>query len=100
MRPKTIVILVYGGAQPIDIAGPLQAFATANEEAGGETYRVKVAAVRRGALALAGGLRVLVEPPPARADTLVVPGGPGVHAAKASPSHLPPVPKLSRHARH
>jgi transcriptional regulator GlxA family with amidase domain len=50
MRPKTIVILIYEGAQPIDIAGPLQAFATANEEAGGEAYRMKVAAVGRRAL--------------------------------------------------
>src|SRR5689334_23622637 len=96
MRPRTIVILVYDGAQPIDIAGPLQAFATASEEAGGEAYRVKVAAVHRGALDLTGGLRVLVEPPPSRADTVVVPGGPGVYAAKASPSHIAAVRKLSR----
>ena len=99
MPAKTIVILTYDGAQPIDIAGPLQAFATANEEAGVEAYRVNVAAVGRTALDLTGGLRVLVEPPPARADTLVVPGGPGVHAAKASPSHIAAVRKLSRHAR-
>ncbi len=99
MRPKTIVILVYDGAQPIDIAGPLQAFATANEEASGEAYRVKVAAVRRGALDLTGGLRVLVETPPSRADTLVVPGGPGVHAAKAAPPQVAAVRKLARHAR-
>jgi transcriptional regulator GlxA family with amidase domain len=99
MRPKTIVILVYDGAQPIDIAGPLQAFATANEEARGEAYRVKVAAVHRRALDLTGGLRVLVELPPSRADTLLVPGGPGVHAAKASPLHIATVRKLARHAR-
>ena len=99
MRPKTIVILVYDGAQPIDIAGPLQAFATANEEAGGETYRVKVAAVGRRALDLTGGLRVLVTPPPSRADTLVVPGGPGVHAAKAARFQINAVRKLARHAR-
>jgi transcriptional regulator GlxA family with amidase domain len=91
MRPKTIAILVYEGAQPIDIAGPLQAFATANEEAGGEAYRVKVAAVGRSTLDLTGGLRVLVAPPPNRADTLVVPGGPGVQVAA--------VRKLARHAR-
>jgi transcriptional regulator GlxA family with amidase domain len=99
MRPKTIVILAYDGAQPIDIAGPLQAFTTANEEASGDAYRVKVAAVRRGALDLAGGLRVLVGPPPSRADTLVVPGGPGVHVAKAAPSQVAAVQKLARRAR-
>jgi transcriptional regulator GlxA family with amidase domain len=98
MRPKIIVILVYDGAQPIDIAGPLQAFTTANEEAGGEAYRVKVAAVRRGTLDLAGGLRVLVAPPPKQADTLLVPGGPGVHAAKAVPSQLAAVRRLARRA--
>ena len=96
MRPKIIVILVYDGAQPIDIAGPLQAFTTANEEARGEAYRVKVAAVRRGTLDLAGGLRVLVAPPPKQADTLLVPGGPGVHAAKAVPSQLAAVRRLAR----
>src|SRR5262245_42077576 len=99
MRPKTIVILTYDGAQPIDIAGPLQAFATANEEASGEAYRVKVAGVRRGPLELAGGLQVLAGAPPTRADTLVVPGGPGVHAAKASPSQIAMVQKLARRAR-
>src|SRR5215467_5660078 len=99
MRLKTIVILVYDGAQPIDVAGPLQAFATANEAAGGEAYRVKVAAIRRGTLDLTGGLRVLVEPPPRRTDTLVIPGVPGVHAAKASPSHTAAVRKLAREAR-
>src|SRR5262249_20758331 len=86
MRPKTIVILAYDGAQPIDIAGPLQAFATANEEAGGEAYRVKVAALRGGALDLAGGLRGLGAPPPSRADTLLVPGGPRLDAAEGAPA--------------
>jgi transcriptional regulator GlxA family with amidase domain len=99
VRPKTIVILIYDDAQPIDIAGPLQAFMTANEEAGGQAYRVKVAAVRHGGLDLTGGLRVLVAPPPRRADTLVVPGGPGVHAAKASPIQIAAVRKLARQAR-
>src|SRR3954447_26339089 len=99
MRPKTIVILVYDGAQPVDIAGPLQAFATANEEAGGEAYRVKVAAVRRGALDLTGGLRVLGAPPPSPADTLLVPGGPGVRAARAAPSQVAMVRKLALRAR-
>src|SRR5438309_11753889 len=99
MRPKTIVILAYDGAQPIDIAGPLQAFATANEEVSREAYRVKVAAIRCGALDLAGGLRVLVAPPPSRADTLLVPGGPGVHIAKAASSQVAAVRRLDRHAR-
>jgi transcriptional regulator GlxA family with amidase domain len=100
MRRKEILILAYEGAQPIDIAGPLQAFATANEEAGREAYRVRVAAVRGGALNLAGGLRVVVEKPShRRVATLMVPGGPGVHAARGDPSQIAALQKLARRAQ-
>ncbi len=89
MPPKEILILSYDGAQPIDIAGPLQALATANEEAGHDAYRVRVAAIHGGALSLAGGLRVLVERlSRRRVHTLIVPGGPGVFAAQRDPSHI------------
>lgn len=99
-RKKEVVILAYDGAQPIDIAGPLQAFATANEEAGRDAYRLSVAAIHRGALNLAGGLRVLVAgPPPSRADTLMVPGGPGVHLARRDPRQIIAVRKLAKRAR-
>jgi transcriptional regulator GlxA family with amidase domain len=97
--PRDVVILAYPGAQPIDIAGPLQAFATANEEAGRDTYRVRVAAVGGAALTLAGGLRVLAEKPPRSVDTLIVPGGPGVHAARKDPRRLAAVRALTRRAR-
>jgi transcriptional regulator GlxA family with amidase domain len=100
MGAKDILILAYDGAQPIDIAGPLQAFATANEVAGREAYRVKVAAVRGGALSLAGGLRVLVERPSRRrADTLMLPGGPGVHAARGDASQVAAVRRLAQRAQ-
>jgi len=99
LPPRDVVILAYAGAQPIDIAGPLQAFATANEEAGRDAYRVRVAAVGGVALTLAGGLRVLTEKPPRRVDTLIVPGGPGVHAARKDARKLAVVRKLARRAR-
>jgi transcriptional regulator GlxA family with amidase domain len=99
MRRSEVLILAYDGAQPIDIAGPLQALATANEEAGREAYRVRVAALRGAALHLAGGLRVLAEKPPRRIDTLLLPGGPGVHAARRDPSQVAAVRKLARRAR-
>jgi transcriptional regulator GlxA family with amidase domain len=100
MRPQDILILAYDGAQPIDIAGPLQAFVTANEAAGRGAYRVRVAAVGGAAWSLAGGLRVLVEAPPRRrVDTLMVPGGPGVHAARQDPSQVAAVRRLAQRAR-
>lgn len=100
MRRKDILILAYDGVQPIDIAGPLQAFVTANEVAGRDAYRVYVAAVHAGALSLAGGLRVLVEKPPRRrADTLIVPGGPGVHAARRDAAQVAAIRTAARPAR-
>ena len=100
MRQKEILILAYDGAQPIDIAGPLQALTTANEVAGREAYRVRVAAVHAGALSLAGGLRVLVERPSRRRpDTLIVPGGPGVHAALRDRSQVAAVRTSARRAQ-
>jgi len=101
MRAKRILILAYDGAQPIDIAGPLQAFATANEEAGRDCYAIAVAAVGRGPLTIAGGLRVLAEKPAARGriDTLIVPGGPGVHAARSQAAQVATVRKLAQRTR-
>ncbi|HEY7661940.1 MAG TPA: helix-turn-helix domain-containing protein [Xanthobacteraceae bacterium] len=100
MRAKEILILGYAGAQPIDIAGPLQAFTTANEVAGRAAYKVRVAAVGGGVLDLAGGLRVLARTPArARVDTLMVPGGPGVHAARRDALQVAMVRKLARRAR-
>jgi transcriptional regulator GlxA family with amidase domain len=100
MRRKEILILAYDGAQPIDIAGPLQAFVTANEVAGRDAYRVRVVAVRAGALGLAGGLRVLVEKPSRRrADTLIVPGGPGVHVARRDPSMIAAIRRSAQGAQ-
>jgi len=97
---REVTILVYAGAQPIDIAGPLQAFATANEAAGRDAYRVRVAAVGCAALTLAGGLRVLAEKPPRRGvDTLIVPGGPGVHAARQDPRQLAVVRRIAQSTR-
>ena len=100
MRPHDVLILAYDGAQPIDIAGPLQAFVTANEAAGRDAYRVRVAARGGAALTLAGGLCVLVEEPARRrVDTLMVPGGPGVHAARKNRSQVAMVRRLAQRAR-
>lgn len=97
---KTILFLVYPEIQPIDIAGPMQAFITADEEAGGGAYRVRVASLRRGAVALAGAAAILAEPLPRRApDTLVVPGGPGVHTARANAAYVAATRRLARDAR-
>ncbi|WP_231950242.1 GlxA family transcriptional regulator [Paraburkholderia caribensis] len=83
---RRIVVFVYEGAQPIDVSGPLQTFDTASEEASGNDYRCCVVSVDGGPVRLQSGMTVLAEPLPkgARFDTLVIPGGPGVHAARKS----------------
>jgi transcriptional regulator GlxA family with amidase domain len=83
---RRVLIYVYEGAQPIDVSGPLQTFDTASEEAMADRYRCTVVSRVGGPVRLQGGLTVMTEPPPAKArfDTLVIPGGPGVHAARAS----------------
>ncbi|MDB5412202.1 MAG: hypothetical protein JWR10_537 [Rubritepida sp.] len=97
---RDILILIFPGAQPIDIAGPLQAFTSADEEAGGGQYRVRVAAEAPGAVMLEGGLAVIAAPIPRRAvDTLLVPGGPGVHAARTSPALLAAIRRHAAKAR-
>jgi len=83
------VVLTFEGVQLLDVAGPVQTFASANEiakEAGGAPYRVVVASREGGPLYSSAGLPLLTQPAAAATrkaiiDTLIIPGGPGVHAA-------------------
>lgn len=74
--------LLFDGFQPIDLTGPWQAFATANEEAGWPCYELVTVGPAAAAVSADGGLRIAVSVPLAAAQavhTLIVPGGPGVH---------------------
>jgi transcriptional regulator GlxA family with amidase domain len=89
--PRRVEILAFEAVQLLDVAGPLQVFASANELAvrRGEAppYAARVVAPD-GAVTASAGLGLAAAPlPRARAplDTLVVAGGPGVHAAAADP---------------
>jgi transcriptional regulator GlxA family with amidase domain len=89
-RPRLVSVLAFEGAQLLDVAGPVQAFASANEiaeEAGGAApYRVVAVSRRGGAVTTTSGLPLVTEPM-ARAtgksqiDTLIVSGGAGIHDA-------------------
>ena len=89
---RAVDVLAFPGVQLLDVAGPLQAFASANDivaAAGGTPpYALRVVARGQGVTASAG-LGFVANPlPPAGAalDTLIVPGGPGVAAAAANPA--------------
>jgi transcriptional regulator GlxA family with amidase domain len=88
-RERLIVVLAFEGVQLLDVAGPVQTFASANElaqETGGAPYRVLVVSRRGGAVCTSSGLP-LVTCSTKKAirgqhiDTLIIPGGPGVHHA-------------------
>lgn len=97
---RDVLLLLYPGAQPIDVSGPLQALTTANEECGDQAYRIRFAALTPGPVLLHGGLPVIASSLPRRMpDTLLVPGGPGVHDARGAPGLLPALRRLAEGAR-
>lgn len=88
--PRSVELLAFPQVQLLDVAGPLQVFATANDLAGGDVppYALRVVSVGGGAVAASAGLMLVTEPlSPAGAalDTLIVAGGRGVEAAAADP---------------
>ena len=75
----------------LDVTGPLQVFATANDTLGddGPAYTLHVMSREGGAVLSSSGLGLVTEPLsscPASADTLIVAGGPGVEAAATNAS--------------
>ncbi len=86
---RLIVVLAFERVQLLDIAGPVQTFASANEivsDGRCAPYRVIVASRRGGEVCTSSGLPLVTRtiadlPGEARIDTLLVPGGPGVHEA-------------------
>ncbi len=91
LDPTRIVeILVFPSVQLLDVAGPLQVFASANEHMTGlgrpAPYAMRTVAVEAGAIESSAGLGLAAAPLTNIAsplDTLIVAGGPGVMAATA-----------------
>jgi transcriptional regulator GlxA family with amidase domain len=94
-RPRVIEILAYPAVQLLDVAGPLQVFASANELVArhGEPplYAPRVVSAGAPVVTASAGLGLVAAPltrTRAALDTLLVAGGPGVHAAAADPAIL------------
>jgi len=86
-------VLVFPAVQLLDVAGPLQVFATANDltmrDGGAKPYAPRVVAPVGNSVIASAGLGLAVEPLPdstVPVDTLVIAGGPGVHAAAEDPA--------------
>lgn len=104
--PRRVDILAFERVQLLDVAGPLQVFATANElacEAGApQPYDPHVVALRAGPVAASAGLQLIAEALPAtrlKLDTLLVAGGFGVADACTDTSLLRWIRQRSRNAR-
>jgi transcriptional regulator GlxA family with amidase domain len=91
---RLIAVLAFEGVQLLDVAGPVQTFASANEmakETGDTPYRIQVLSRRGGVVSTSAGLPLLTQPigraiDKSRIDTLIIAGGPGVHCALKDPS--------------
>lgn len=88
--PRVIEILAFPAVQLLDVSGPLQVFATANdivsESGGAPPYAPRVVAQGGRDLIASAGLGIAADQLPpigATLDTLIIAGGEGVQAAAA-----------------
>lgn len=89
---RRVEILAFPRVQLLDVAGPLQVLATANELAraagGPQPYAPRVVAPEAGGVTASAGLMLAADGPLPRSrppDTLIVAGGPGVREVMAEP---------------
>lgn len=102
MRSRPVVIVVYPGVQGLDITGPYDVFSGANDALGAQAYDVMLAAAVTSAVRSASGLAFVADrglDDRLTVDTLIVPGGRGVHAARVDPTTLDGVARHAHDAR-
>ncbi|MBV9562035.1 MAG: DJ-1/PfpI family protein [Bradyrhizobium sp.] len=104
--PRIIEMLAFPSVQLLDVTGPVQVFASANDvvtQAGGPApYVVNVVAQAGGNVTASAGVTLAAAPLPSvdrPLDTLMVAGGDGVHVAGADPLLVDWVSRRARHAR-
>ena len=93
---RTVVVVLFDGVQPLDVVGPHEVFAGANDvlDAEGRSdprYRLVLAAATAGPFTSESGLQLVATRSLAsidlkRIDTLLLPGGSGVGPAAADPA--------------
>ncbi|WP_434699944.1 GlxA family transcriptional regulator [Pseudomonas sp. D1-1] len=88
---KTVHVLAFANVQVLDVTGPLQVFASANDLVRGQglpaPYAPTVIAAGGGAVMSSAGLALMAEPLPSEgSDTLLIAGGWGVYEAAKDPA--------------
>ncbi|WP_434609769.1 GlxA family transcriptional regulator [Pseudomonas sp. R1-7] len=89
--PKPVHVLAFANVQVLDVTGPLQVFASANDLARGQglpaPYAPTVVAAGGGAVMSSAGLALMAEPlPNESSDTLLIAGGWGVYEVAEDPA--------------
>jgi len=104
--PKVIHVLAFPNVQVLDVTGPLQVFASANDLARQQglplPYAASVIAAQTEPVMTSAGLALVAEPlPPADApcDTLVIAGGWGVYGAAEDAALVDWVRQKAAHSR-
>ncbi|QHG23327.1 GlxA family transcriptional regulator [Pseudomonas sp. DTU12.1] len=104
--PKIIHVLAFANVQVLDVTGPLQVFASANDLARQQglplPYAVNVIAAQAEPVMTSAGLALVAEPLPGAetpCDTLVIAGGWGVYGAAEDPDLVAWVRDKARHSR-
>jgi len=81
IKRRTVCVLLFEGVNAIDVAGPLEAFASVRAEDGAPLHTPRVWSVGERQVRSESGLRLCADGPlprQARGDLLIVPGGAGV----------------------
>ncbi|QLG92498.1 DJ-1/PfpI family protein [Pseudomonas yamanorum] len=104
--PKIIHVLAFPNVQVLDVTGPLQVFASANDLARQQglpvPYAIHVIASQVEPVMTSAGLALVAEPLPAAdapCDTLVIAGGWGVYGAADDPALVDWVRCKAAHSR-
>jgi transcriptional regulator GlxA family with amidase domain len=112
MRDHRVVIVAFPGLQPLDAVGPVEVFAGANRVAESLArpaqlrrpgrYDVTLASSEGRPVVSGSGLELgtsKLPDPGERIDTLLLPGGSGVHLARTDPALVEWVAEAAAHAR-
>ncbi|MGH9274347.1 MAG: GlxA family transcriptional regulator [Acidimicrobiales bacterium] len=102
-RARHVVLAVFPGLQGLDLMGPLEVFADANDELGSPAYRLTVAAVAAGEVRSSSGVGITADVALADItmpiDTLLVVGGDGTYQAVGDAVLIDEVRRLAAGAR-
>lgn len=102
---KTILVLAMPGVQLLDVSGPLDVFAEANEQAGRTAYRLEIAGTAPRPIVSSSGARLMPDRIVGgnmmtdKVDTLLEAGCPKMPDTTASPAVLDWLRRESRRAR-